>query len=434
MNAIFKGTILSPISKNKLLFLKPGYLVISNKGKILELTRSNPRNIYKNFQFYNLSEKLLCPGFIDIHNHLSQLPLIGLSDTNLLIWLNKLVFPHEEKFKSGEIAKQSAEMFFHHLLKNGTTTTSTFVTVHKQATDLAFQSAKESGIRAFIGKVMMDQQVPMNLCEDTQKQLLDSEGLIEKWDGYDEGRLRYVLTPRFAVSCSFSMLKGIGKLARKYNVYVQSHLAESRAEVKLIKELYPDFGSYTDIYYKAGILSQKTIMAHCIYLNEKEIEVLRKTGTKISHCPTANRFLASGIMPYRKLEEKGFTIGLGTDVAGGYSLSMFNEMKEAIETSKMINFINSKKHYKPMTVEEAFYLATLGGAKALSIEQETGSLEKGKSADFLIINYKKLDDYKDNDIFSDPKNILAKIIYCGNKNIVEKVYLRGKKILDINNL
>jgi len=429
MRAIFKGTILSPISKGKVLFIVPGYLVTSEQGNILEVTSDNPREKYKSFPFYDFSDRIICPGFIDIHNHLSQLPLMGLSDNNLLTWLNKLVFPCEGKFKSQEIAKQTADSFFRQLLKNGTTTTSTYVTIHKQATDLAFQSAKENGVRAFIGKVMMDQEVPGNMLEDTQKSLQDSEELIEKWDGYDNGRLRYALTPRFAVSCSFSMLKGIGELAKKYDVYIQSHLAESNGELKLIQKLYPDFENYTDVYYRAGILSEKTIMAHCIYLSREEIEVLRKTGIKVSHCPTANRFLASGIMPYRKLEQSGLTIGLGTDVAGGYSLSMFNEMKEAIETSKMINFLNSEKQYKPITVEEAFYLATLGGAKVLSLEKETGSLEIGKSADFLVIDYQKLNDFKNRDILSNARNILSKMIYLGNKDIIEQVYLRGKRVI-----
>lgn len=429
MGSIFKGKILSSISKNRILFLNPGYLVISGKGKILEVTRNNPINKYKNFQFYDFSDRIICPGFIDIHNHLPQLPLMGLSDNKLLSWLNKLVFPCEERFNSADIAKQTSDTFFFNLLKNGTTTTATYVTIHKEATDIAFKSAKESGIRAFIGKVMMDREVPENMLEKTQKSLQDSEELIEKWDGYDEGRLRYVLTPRFAVSCSFPMLKGIGELARKHNVYIQSHLAESKSEIELIQKLYPEFENYTEIYYRAGILSEKTIMAHCIYLDKKEIETLQNTGTKIIHCPTANRFLSSGIMPYRKLEETGLTIGLGTDVAGGYSFSMFNEMKEVIETSKTINFMNPKEQYKPVTVEEAFYLATLGGATALSIENETGSLEKGKSSDFLVVDYQKLNGFKDNDILSEAKKILSKMIYCGDDRIIEQVYVRGKRVV-----
>ncbi|MCK4338823.1 MAG: guanine deaminase [Candidatus Cloacimonetes bacterium] len=429
MGSIFKGKILSPISKSKIFFLNPGYLAISEKGKILEIGQNDLRNKYRNFSFYNFFDKLICPGFIDIHNHLPQFPLIGLSSTNLFTWLNELVFPYEDKFRYKKFAQKYSGIFFHKLLKNGTTTTSTYVTIHKQATDIAFQSAKESGIRTFIGKVMMDREVPENMLEDTQKSLQDSQGLIEKWDGYDEDRLRYVLSPRFAVSCSFQMLKGIGKLAKRYNIYIQSHLAESKTEIELIKKLYPEFKNYTEIYYKAGILSEKTIMAHCIYLDKQEIETLQKTGTKISHCPTANRFLSSGIMPYRKLEEKGLTIGLGTDVAGGYSFSMFNEMKEVIETSKTINFVNPKEQYKPVTVEEAYYLATLGGATALSIENETGSLEKGKSADFLVIDYQKLNDCKDNDILSEAKKILSKMIYCGSENIVKQVYVKGKRVI-----
>ena len=429
MEAIFTGNILSPISKTRLLFLSPGYIVISDKGKILEISQYNPKNKYKNFSFYDFSGKLICPGFIDIHNHLAQFHLCGLYEGNLFNWLENLIYPCEDSFKSEELAKKSTKVFFKKLLKNGTTCTSTYVTIHKQATDIAFQSAKNCGIRAFIGNVLMDQQCPINFRSEVRKQLKNSKELIEKWDRYDNNRLRYVLTPRFAVSCSFDLLKGVGNLAKKYDVYIQTHLAENRTELKLIKKLFPEFESYTEIYYKAGILSDKTILAHCIYLTEKEIDILHKTGSKICHCPTSNRFLASGIMPYRKYKENGLCIGLGTDVAGGYSLSMLNEMKEAIESSKIINLVIQKKEYELMTVEEAFYLATLGGAKALSMENKIGSLEKGKSADFLVIDYHKLNEFKDSDLHKNPKTILSKIIYCGSEQIIEQVYIRGKRVV-----
>ncbi|MDP8226783.1 MAG: guanine deaminase [Candidatus Celaenobacter polaris] len=427
MKKIIKGTLLSPISPQEVLYLDPGYLVVSEDGKIEEISKEMPLVAETDSEYFDFSSKLICPGFIDIHNHLPQFTLSGLYRGNLLEWLNDIVFPAEERFSSSKIAERYAEEFFQELLSKGTTTTSSYVTIHKKATDIAFQCAEKSGIRAFLGNVLMDQNAPDYLIKDTTVLLQDSKELIEKWDGHDYGRLHYVLTPRYAPSCSFGLLQGIGKIAKKYDVHIQSHLAESKAEIATVMKMYSDFENYTDIYLKAGLLTPKTIMAHCVYLDDNEIGVLKKTGTTISHCPSSNRFLQSGIMPYRKLEKSGISVGLGTDVGAGYSLSMFSEMREAIESSKMIHFLKSSANYKPITSIEAFYLATLGGAKALSIENETGNLERGKSADFSVIDIAKLNVCNE-DFFSKPEDLISKLIYSNGENYIEEVFVRGKLV------
>ena len=424
---IIKGTLLSPISPLEIVYLDPGFFVISEDGKIEEISKEMPQEAGQDSQFYDFSGKLICPGFIDIHNHLPQFTLSGLYRGNLLEWLADIIFPAEERFSSPEVAELFAERFFQELLSKGTTTTSSYVTIHKEATDIAFQCAEKSGIRAFLGNVLMDQNAPEHLIKDMQILIRDSIDLIEKWDGYDNGRMHYVLTPRYALSCSFDLLKGIGKIANKYDVHIQSHLAESKAEIAVVMKTYSDFENYADIYLKAGLLTEKTIMAHCVYLEDEEIDMLKKTGTKISHCPSSNRFLQSGIMPYRKLEKSGIPIGLGTDVGAGYSLSMFSEMREAIESSKTIHFLDPSANYKPITSTEAFYLATLGGAKALSIENETGSLEKGKSADFSVIDIEQLN-VCDEDFFSKPEDLISKLIYGNGENYIEKVFVQGKQV------
>ena len=424
---IIKGKLLSSISPLEILYLDPGFFVISEDGKIEEISKEMPKGAGQDSQFYDFSGKLICPGFVDIHNHLPQFTLSGLYRGNLLEWLKDIVFPAEELFSSPEVAELFAEKFFHELLRRGTTTTSSYVTSHKDATEIAFQCAERSGIRAFLGNVLMDQKAPEYLIKDTRILLRDSEELIEKWDGYDGGRLHYVLTPRFALTCSFDLLQGIGKIAKKYDVHIQSHLAESKAEIEAVMDMFSGFENYTDIYLKAGLLTEKTIMTHCVYLNNDEIETLKKTGTKISHCPSSNRFLQSGIMPYRKLEKSGIPIGLGTDVGAGYSLSMFSEMREAIESSKTIHFLDTSANYKPITTIEAFYLATLGGAKALSIEDETGSLENGKSADFSVIDIEQLN-VCDEDFYSKPEDLISKLIYGNGENYIEKVFVRGKQV------
>ncbi|HEX38131.1 MAG TPA: guanine deaminase [Candidatus Cloacimonetes bacterium] len=425
MKTLIKGTLISPISKEEVLFLDPGYIVINNEGKIDEIYSREPDGQYP--EVFDFSDKLICPGFVDIHNHLPQFTISGLYRGNLLEWLNNIVFPTEERFANAEIAEKYAREFFQAVLRNGTTTTVSYVTIHKKATDKAFEQAEKVGIRAFLGNVLMDQKAPEYLTKNSAQLLEDSEEIVKKWDGMDKGRLHYVLTPRFALSCSFDLLEGIGKLAQKYDLYIQSHLAESKAELEMVSKIYSDFENYTDIYMKAGLLTEKTIMAHCIYLNPDEIDTLNRTGTKISHCPSSNRFLQSGIMPFRKLEKAELSIGLGSDVGAGYSLSMFSEMREAIESSKMIKFLHPEKEYSPLSSIEAFYLATLGGAKALSLEDEIGSLDVGKSADFSVIDYQKLNPCNE-DFFNEPENIIARMIYGGAEKYIEKVFIRGKEV------
>jgi len=428
MKALIKGTLISPISKDEILFLDPGYIVINQEGKIDEIYSEEPTEGYS--EVLDFSGKLICPGFVDIHNHLPQFTISGLYRGNLLEWLNNIVFPTEEKFTNAEIAEKHAQEFFQTVLRNGTTTTVSYVTIHKKATDKAFEQAEKSGIRAFLGNVLMDQKAPEYLIKETAQLLKDSEEIIKKWDGHDGGRLRYILTPRFAPACSYDLLEGIGKLAQNYNLYIQSHLAESKPELEMVSKIYSDFENYTDIYLKAGLLTEKTLMAHCIYLSDDEIDTLNRTGTKISHCPSSNRFLQSGIMPLRKLEKAELSIGIGTDVGAGYSLSMFSEMREAIEASKMIKFLYPEEEYQPITPTEAFYLGTLGGAQVLSIGHETGSLDKGKSADFSVIDYQKLNPCGD-DFFKEPDNIIARMIYGGAEKYIERVFISGKEVFQI---
>lgn len=427
MGAIYKSLIISSKKHNTLAIYDPGYLVVSKNGIIEELVKSDPRKKYQNYKYFNYADFLICPGFVDTHNHLPQYAFAGIGEKELLPWLKHYTFPREKMFNQKEEAQKSVRVFFSDLIKNGITTTLTYVTIHKSATDFAFEYAKKSKIRAIIGKVIMDQNSPKYLTEKTNHALRDSLALIEKWHGFDN-RLFYALTPRFAITCSFKLMTQIGKIAQKKGVYIQSHLAENQDEINFTKKIFPKFKNYTDIYYQAGLLGEKTIMAHCIHLNKNEISLIKKTKTKIAHCPTSNRFLISGIMPFRKYQNLTLDMGLGTDVAGGYSLSIFNEMKEAIENSKCLYMFSNGQSGTPMTVAEAFYLGTLGGAKVLSLENKIGSLEKGKLADFLVIDHLKTDPMGKRSCYLKPEQILSKLIYRGNDSVIKHVYIQGEKI------
>lgn len=430
MSAIFKALILSSKNPKILEIFNPGYLVVGKDGRIEELSQKDPRHKYKGYTFFDYSDRLICPGFVDTHNHLPQYAFAGIGDKDLLPWLQNYTFPREKMFSDPKVAKASAEAFFADLIKNGTTTTLTYATIHKSATDIAFQAAKKAGLRAIIGKVMMDQNSPAYLTEKTEQSLADSLELIDKWHGREK-RLFYALTPRFAITCSFKLMQEVGKMARKKGVYIQTHLAENLGELAFTHKLFPKYRNYADVYDKAGLLGPKTIMAHCIYLGEDERKRMKATKTRIAHCPTSNRFLSSGIMPFRTNQNEGQIMGLGTDVAGGYSLSMLNEMKEAIENSKYLSLFSKGKMGPPMTLAEAFYLATLGGAKALSLDHETGSLEVGKQADFLVIDHQKADPTGSKSQYMAPEQILSKLIYRGTADMIKQVFVGGEQ-LEIN--
>lgn len=427
MGSIYKALIISPKNKKSLKIYEPGYLVVSKNGIIEDVVEKNPKRKYKRYKLYDYSKYLICPGFVDVHNHLPQYAFAGIGEKELLPWLEKYTFPREKMFKDKKIAKRSAEVFFNDLLKNGTTTTLTYVTVHKSATDIAFKAANKAKIRAVIGKVMMDQNSPNFLEENTNKSLKESVSLINKWHGYND-RLFYVLTPRFAITCSMRLMDGLGKIAKEKNVFIQTHLAENPNEITFTKKLFPKAKSYTDVYDSAGILGGKTVMAHCVYLSDFELDLLKRTKTKIAHCPTSNRFLTSGMMPFRKYDDFGLDIGLGTDVAGGYSLSMLNEMKEAMETSKTLFRVSDGESGDSMTLAEAFYLATLGGAKVLSMQNEIGSLDTGKKADFVVIDHLLSDPSGGNSHYLKPEQILSKLIYRGGEKNIKHLYIHGEKI------
>jgi guanine deaminase len=244
--------------------------------------------------------------------------------------------------------------------------------VHEEATNAAFAAAERNGVRAFIGKVMMDQNSPETLLEDTEASLAASVRLFEKWDGAAGGRLRYVFTPRFAASCSLELMQRTGGIARERGAFVQTHLSENQDEVEWVRRLFPSHGSYASVYDSAGLLTERSIMAHCIHLSADEVALLSQRHANIAFCPYSNRTLRSGTMPYHRLRAAGLNISLGTDIAGGPSLSMLAQMQEAMAAAQI-------------AWTEALFLATLGGASVLGLADRIGNFEAGKDADFVVV-------------------------------------------------
>lgn len=410
----YRGRIIYSTGPNGLVDIVDGVLVAGADGKILECSKYKAGSVSKIVDF---KDKLLIPGLVDVHSHIPQLDERGKHGATLLDWLDKYIFPAERAFADLKVVEDVATRFFKKLILNGTTTSGLYATVHERATDRCFEIARASGVRCFIGKVMMDKYSPEGLLESTNDSLKKSESLCSKWHGASDGRLMYAYTPRFAPTCSFELLKEVGNLACQSGGYIQSHIAETCDENARVKELFPKYKDYVELFEDAGCLGSKTILAHAIYLSDDEFRRLAATKTKIAHCPTSNFFLKSGWMPVSKVEKAGVIYGLGTDVGAGTSMSVFTEMRHA-------DYTQLEETITPL---KAFYLATLGGAKTLSLEDKIGNFEKGKCADFCVLNINGIEpNYKLAALTTD--EVLSLLMYRGDGRVVEKTFVDGRSL------
>lgn len=323
------------------------------------------------------SQYLMVPGFVDCHIHYPQTQMIAAYGTQLLDWLNTYTFPVEATFNNTQKAQQVAEIFIDQLLQNGTTTALVFCTVHPESVDALFTQAQKYKMRIIAGKVLMDRNAPDNLLDTAQSGYTQSKALINKWHGKE--RLQYAITPRFAPTSSAEQLKAAGRLLKEHEgVYMHTHLAENVDEIKWVKELFPESKNYLDVYDQAGLLGKRSIFAHGIHLCDEQCERLANTDSAIAHCPSSNLFIGSGLFPMQKLQAHGIKIGVGTDVGGGTSFNMLETLADAYKVQQL------KGHN--LSPEQSFYLATLGGAKALDIDDKIGNFEVGKEADFLLLD------------------------------------------------
>ena len=416
---IFRGRIINPISQTKFEEFKDGALAVDLSGLIERV--GNFKEVVlaldKKTKVVDKSGKVIIPGLTDCHLHLPQLDLRGKHGVTLLDWLNRYIFPAEMAFSNIRVVDDVAKRFFKKLIINGTTTAAIYSTVHAKACDHAFKIAKESGLRAIIGKVMMDQYSPAGLQEETHKSLKESEELCSKWHNSCGGRLKYAFTPRFAPTCSENLMTEVGKLAEESGAYIQTHISETHGEVERVKELFPDYEDYTAVYEENLCLGPKTILGHEIHLSERELMRLAKTKTKVAHCPSSNFFLKSGRMPIERIEEHGIVYGLGTDIGAGTSMSLFTTMRHA----------DYMQPHVEVTPQKAFYLATLGGARVLSMEHEVGNFAACKTADFCVADILGIDPrYKLRDLSGE--EILSLLMYRGNSDVIKETYVAGQKL------
>ena len=381
---ILKGNLIHTPTPDHFECMKQGYLVaVGNeiKGIFQELPEC-----YQGIPVQDHGDALIIPGMCDMHVHAPQFVYRGLGiDLQLMDWLNRYAFPTESRFQDLDYAKIYYEAFANEMAKNGTTRAVIFGTIHAPATELLMDILEQKKISAYVGKINMDTLSPDYLCETAEQSLADTEQwILDTKEKYKF--VRPAVTPRFIPTCSTEVLSGLGKLAEKYNLPIHSHISEDIGEMEIVRGRYPEIDNDGAVYDSFGLMTDKTVMAHFIYPSESELQLVKDRGVTIAHCPQSNGNVAAGIPPIRRMMDMGIKVGLGSDIAGGYSLCLFRAMSEAVYLSKF-NWLQTDKKESFLTVPESFYLGTMGGGQFFG---KVGCFKKGYEFDALVIDDRNL--------------------------------------------
>lgn len=380
---VLKGDICYSKSQTELGTVKNGYLVCI-EGKSGGIYEKLPEE-YRELPLEDYSGKLIFPGMIDLHIHAPQFAFRGTGmDLELMPWLDRQTFPEETRYQDREYAKKAYAIFAEQMRKSATARVCMFATLHPQATEILMEEMEKTGLISYVGKVNMDRE---SIPELQEKDYRESARATREWLETVQGKFERtypILTPRFVPSCSDELMEELQKIQEVYGIPVQSHLSENLGEIEFVKELCPQSRFYGEVYDKFGLFggNARTIMAHCVYSGEAETDLMKENGVFIAHCPASNLNLSSGIAPIRRYLEKGLKIGLGSDVAGGHTESMFRAVTDAIQISKMYWRLVDDT-CRPLTFAEAFYLATKGGGAFFG---NVGSFDSGCEFDAVVLD------------------------------------------------
>ncbi|MEO4046584.1 guanine deaminase [Pseudomonas sp. CAU 1711] len=401
-------------------YFADGILLVEN-GRVVEAGAAEallPR--LKGVEVREYRDALITPGFIDTHIHYPQTGMIAAYGEQLLDWLNTYTFPTERQFADKAHAADVAGIFLKELLRNGTTTALVFGTVHKESVDAFFEAAQALDLRMIAGKVLMDRHAPDYLTDTPESGYADSKALIERWHG--KGRLHYAVTPRFAPTSTPEQLELAGKLFGEYpDLYMHTHLSENRKEIEWVKELFPARKGYLDVYDHHGLIGPRAVFAHGVHLCDEECARLGETGSAVAFCPTSNLFLGSGLFDLEKLQRHGVRVGLGTDVGAGTSFSQLQSLNEAYKVMQLQG--------KKLDPFKSLYLATLGGARSLYLDERIGNFAAGKDADFVVLDYNAtpLLSYRMQQARSLEERLFALTI-LGDDRVVQETFAAGRSV------
>ena len=414
---IYRGNIVYSESQEKMAEHRKSFLIVRD-GIVEDICPVLPEK-YAECPVADFGDDVIIPAFSDLHVHAPQYPQRGLAmDALLNDWLNQYTFPLEAKYADPEFARQVYKAFVDDMIAHGTMHAVVFGTIHREATGLLLSDMEQHGLEAFVGKVNMDMQSPSFLCETTEESLKETEAFLEQYGG--NCHARPILTPRFAPTCTMELLKGLGKLARKYEVGMQTHLVESRWEKAESMRLYGECGTDTGIYKEAGLLDNGPVAgAHFIFPDEEDIRILKECGGFAVQCPDATVNVIAGIMATNDLMQRGVRLGLGSDIASGHNLGIYSQISRSVQLSKLRGFYEQDEN-AAISFAQAFYMGTKGGG---SLFGKVGSLEKGYAFDALVIG-----GVSDPFMELSPVQIVERFCYLGETGNIHARFLRGEKM------
>ncbi|MCM1290656.1 MAG: guanine deaminase [Prevotella sp.] len=404
-------------------------LVVINDGLIIDV--GNFEEVSRHYPQLNkidcFENSLIMPGFIDAHIHYVQTPMIGSHGDTLLKWLNNYTFPTECKFSDINIAEQTARIFFHQLLSNGTTTANVFCTTFKESVDAFFEESIKYGTRMIAGKVLQDRYVPDALKDkNAESSVILAEDLLYKWHNKD--RQLYAVIPRFAPTSTPQQLKLAGELYKNHineGVYLHTHLDEVQSEIDWVKELFPGIPTYTEVYHQFGLIADRSVLAHCCIVEPREWEILYHNECGVVHCPSSNLFLGDGEFKFREAKnpQHPVKLGIATDVGGGTNFSLIRQIGEAYKVGMLQD--------NGLTAMQGFYMATKGSAEALHLQDKIGSIQPGFEADITVIDLAPNEFIEWRMQFAN--NIFEKLFVLstlGPDNVIKATYISGNKVYD----
>ena len=419
MKKVYKAHILYTKEQSRFEVLENGYVAVDADGRMTGVGADLASVDSKDAEIVDFGDRLLIPAMNDVHVHAPQYRNQGIAmDLELLPWLQNYTFPEEMKYADPVYAERMYRRFVHDLWRFGTMRACVFATIHTDSTRLLMQLFQEAGMGALVGKVAMNRNCPEGLQESVEAMVQGYESIIAA----DNSQLvRPIITPRFVPSCTSDMLRACGELSAKYQLPVQSHLSENKDEIAWVAELEPGSTCYGDAYNRYGLFGQTpTVMAHCVWTEGEELELMKRNGVMVAHCPTSNLNIASGLAPVRTFLDAGIPVGLGSDISGGHDLNIFRMMVYAIQVSKMCYQQNHDRKF--LSLSEAFWIAT---KSAGSFFGRVGSFEPGYEFDALVIN--------DSDLNHDHYSLLHRLeryIYLGDDRQIEHRFCCGREITE----
>lgn len=430
-----KGIIIHTPTKDTLEIHENEYVLVNDDG-ICEGIVSLLPDAYQKAKVYDYTDCFIFPGMCDMHVHAPQYGFRGMGllidgDSDWSTWFDNYSFPEESQYKDLGYAEKAYSRFVNDLLTKTTTTrASVFATIHRPATEYLMKKMAEAGFSAFVGKLNMDRNSKYGLIETMEESIEETERWLEDTASPEYGDVKPIITPRYTPSCTDPLMEQLGILAEKYQVPVQSHLSENLEEIEWVKQLKPEISFYAQAYDMYGLFGSKvpTVMAHCIYPLDGEFELLKNRDVMVAHCPACNLSAANGIAPVLDYLEAGIKVGLGSDMAGSYTLNLLYNITAAINVSKARFFMieqngdpYAKKHF--LSVANAFYLATKGGGQFFG---KVGSFEEGYEFDAVVYDSRMLNDFRERSV----EDRFHRLLWTFEQAMICSKFIRGKLVYE----